>query len=271
MALDELVRINDEDHLLDKLREDVDNSGKPTVVFQAGHFPLEYQRATSSDYKLRAAPNFERWGPFSLYTAQIAARVGEYARKQGKDSKFIFMADDSYSNSKQRTARRRFFKDVSGDDAKLHKEIGDILDEHGFDEADVIRHDHGKPRRQSSLYFSETNLQHPRSEVNIDSDKAESLAQINDGCAKGYSTLLESDYLPEDGLYLVSFIPDICQGNVCERALDGPVSSDIRGSHIFMTTELEGMRLSDVDDLYRGSVGEGSISNAHQGVRYRAD
>lgn len=275
MSIDELVRMDGESDLMETLKDDIDGTEKDTITFQAGHFPVNYVEADdAADHKLDAEPAFDEWGPFSKYTAELAARLAAYANDQGKEVKFIFLADDhgaSSNPSSEKSARKRLYQKKSGQEAQVDSELRDILASEGFDEEYVVRHDQGKRGRRSSLYFSETKLQHPESEARIDEDTAAELEEIEDGCAKGYTALLESDYFDASEEYLISFIPDICDGNVCNRALDGHVTEDVSGSHVFMTTEREALSMSDVDDLYEGSIGEGDIDGMHKGVRYRKD
>ncbi len=240
-----MEKIRDEKELLKKLFLDVDRSNKKKIVFLAGHFPLLYNQKGAFE-------SFDMWGPFSEYTLKLACKVGEHAKEDGKEVKFVFFADDHLYESRSKltsaqlsTRRNKLYKLRSGKDAKLPENYKKLMLEHGLSENYVIRHDHEKEGRRDCLYFSEKILRAANNDV-------------EDLCAKEYIEFIEnSGVFDKENFYMIGFIPQRCSDSICFFALD----SQIRGldsTHVFLDTTAE---LSSPNELYL--VGHG--------VMYRRD
>ena len=216
-----MEKINHEKHLIEKLKADIDNYDKKTIVLIGGHFPLLYLEEG-------AVESIRKWGEFSTYTLELACKVGVYAKTKGKNIKFAFFADDhsyeslaTYGNPSRR--RKWLYKEKSREDAKLHPIFQAILKNYGFSEQDAIRHDHGKQGREDCLYFSEKVLR-------------ASLREIENSCAREYTAFIEDpNYFDKETCHIVSFMPNRCQGNICNFALDREIQ-DLSASHIFIDT-----------------------------------
>lgn len=231
----ELQRVSDEKSLLFQLRNDIQESAEKTIVFVAGHFPLNITREKTLQ------EDFKVWGCFSPYSLELAAQLGVFARSCGKQVFFALICDDrsfyasdgtmldpfidpSTINPVQwRTPRRKIFRDRSGIHAKLPVEYRSILSSHGFDETNILRHNHGKRDRESCLYFSETVLR-------------ASTKRIDDSCVREYIEFLEGGSIPlmRGEFYVVGFIPQCCNYKVCQ-AVDTEIDH-FKGSHVFMET-----------------------------------
>ena len=244
--------MTNEKSLLEKLAEDIDETPKQTIVFQAGHFPLDYVPTSP-----RATEALSQWGVFSLYSLELAVVNAAYARGKGREVRFVLFADDhtngsrSGLNSRQRAKlRNNLYKLRSGEDARLHSEYQRILGTYGFSEKDVLRQDQKKEGRRNSLYFSELLLR-AKGNQNISSD-----------CAREYIQFIgDQNYFNRDSSHLISFVPRICRDNICNNALDEELDGLIEGlsaSHVFMETYAIG---SSREELYK--IG--------QGVTYRKD
>lgn len=230
-----LERVNDEHTLLSRLRRDIQGCEERTIVFVAGHFPLNITRERT------LKEDFDVWGCFSHYSLELAAKLGTFARSCGKQVFFALICDDRsfYSpdgvmldplidpttiNPVQwRTPRRKIFRERSGIHASLPEPYRDVLLSNGFDETNILRHDQGKKDRESCLYFSETVLR-------------ASMKKIDDSCTRAYTEFLEGGSIPliKGEFYVVGFIPQCCNYRVCQ-ALDKEMD-DFRGSHVFMET-----------------------------------
>jgi len=217
-----MEKINHENHLIERLKADIDNCGKQTIVLFGGHFPLVYLD--------EAVESIRKWGEFSTYSLELACKLGRYARANGKEVKFVFFIDDhsyeslaSYDASSRRRRRKRLYWKRSGPNAKLHPIFQATLEAHGFSEADVIRHNHGKPGREDCLYFSEKILR-------------ASLREIENACAREYTEFIENEqYFNKEESHIITFAPNRCQGNICNFALDREIQ-DLSASHIFIDT-----------------------------------
>lgn len=242
-----MERIKNEKELIQKLEHDIKESNKNKIILISGHFPLLY----SKESKI-AIEAFAYWGEFSLYTLELSCIVGEYARKLGRAVKFIFSADDHAYEERggllpnQRSSRRsNLYKQRSGADASLSPEYKKIMNKYGFSEADVVRHDHGKPGRNDCLYFSEKVLR-------------ASAKNIDNACAREYTELLEdAKYFDKKQSYLIAFMPKRCRGHICDVALDKEIEG-VSASHIFMETLIPDLTRED-------------LFNKGDGVTYRKD
>jgi hypothetical protein len=239
------MRIKNEKELLEKLKEDVKETDKERIIILAGHFPLVY-------LKKGAIEAIDKWGEFSRYSLEMGCEVGKYAREIGKEVKFVFFVDDhAYESvaeiaaSSRARRRRRLYGGMSGPNAKLPETYGKIMGQYGFDEKDVLRHDHGKPTRKDCLYFSEKILR-------------KSIREILNECAKEYAEFIEDKkYFNKDKDYMLTFGPNRCKSHICDIALDIEIKG-LSASHVFMETMAP---LSKREELY--SFG--------RGVSYRKD
>jgi hypothetical protein len=216
------MKIEDEKQLLEKLKKDIDSTNKERIVFLAGHFPLLY----TSEGIIEA---FDYWGEFSAYTLELACKL---AKDTDKEVGFLLFVDDhAYENweelskSQIKGERKRLYKKRSGKDAKLPQQIRKVMKKYGFDEKDIVKHDHGKENRKDCLYISEKVL------------RADPRAQkVDNYCAREYVAYLEDKkYFDKEKDYLVAFIPQRCKDHICNVALDIEVK-ELQSSHIFIET-----------------------------------
>ncbi len=230
-----LERVSEETTLMKRLRRDIESAPEKTIVFVAGHFPLNISREN------KLVEDFEIWGCFSTYSLELAAKLGSFARSGGKQVFFALLCDDhsfyepegtmldpfidpSTINPVQwRTPKRKIFRERSGVHAVLPMAFRSILAQYGFDESNILRHNHGKHDRESCLYFSENVLRSAK-------------RKIVDSCVREYVEFLEGGSIPlmKGEFYVVGFIPQCCNFRVCEvvdKQIDG-----FRGSHVFMET-----------------------------------
>jgi hypothetical protein len=215
-----MVIMQDEESLIKRLSDDVRDCGKDTVIVQAGHFPLFYAEDGCFE-------EMETWKPFPLYSMEIGCRVAKIAKGYGKRVLFTILSDDKFyvprtglSTSKQKSRRHEFYRFKSGADAKVQSDLREVMIAHGFSEADVIRSDHGKEGRHDCLYFSELLLR-------------ASGPDIDNACAKAYVALyLDNRYFNRDEMYLVSFVPNRCERNICQFAI--PNLNGVLASHVFL-------------------------------------
>lgn len=240
-----MKQIKSEPELLGLLFSDIDNCQKRKIVLLGGHFPLRY-------IKDGAVEALDYWGEFSKYTLELACKLGEYAKRRGKQVAFVFFVDDhmyeemnNLTNSQVSLMRNRLYKLRSGPDAKLPKPYREVMGEYGFSEAEVIRQNQGKRGRESCLYFSEKILR-------------ASKRAIDNPCAREYIEFLEDEsYFNKASSYIIAFIPQRCRENICNSALDIEVKG-INGSHVFIETMT---KLATREQLY--------VSG--RGVSYRRD
>ncbi len=217
-----MKQIKNEKELIKKLEEDIKTCKKRKIIFFSGHFPLVYSHKNieALDY----------WGKFSIYTLELACRIGQYAKKLHRDVEFVFFVDDhmyeDWNNLKPaqiKTARRNLYRLRSGTKARLPKQYSAIMKKFGFDGNNVLRHDHGRPGRKDCLYFSEKILR-------------SSNKKIENPCAREYTEFIENPkYFNKRNSYLISFIPNRCRENICDIALDKEIKN-FNASHIFMET-----------------------------------
>jgi hypothetical protein len=234
-----MITIKDEKSLLEQLLQDVEECGKEKIVLFAGHFPLFY---TENE----ALEAIEHWGEFSNYSLEIACKVGRYAKNNGKAIEFVFFADDhSYESfnklgiSQVKSRRRKLYKEKSGDEARLHPKYQEIMNQHGFNEDNVLRHNHGKKDRESCLYFSEKILR-------------SSEREIDNVCAREYTEFIEDPkYFNKDNSHLISFVPNRCRGHICDVALDEEIEN-LSASHVFMETMMPMATREELYSFFRG-------------------
>lgn len=216
-----MEKINHENHLIERLKKDIDNCDKDTIVLVGGHFPLIYLR----DGAIEA---IRKWGEFSTYTLELACKISRYAKMNRKQVKLVFFVDDCsyeslapYANPSRR--RKRLYCKRSGQDAKLHSIFQAILKSYGFSEKDVIRQNHRKIGREDCLYFSEKLLKG-------------SMRKIDNACAREYTEFIEdAQYFNKETMHLITFAPNRCQSHICNFALDKEIDN-ISASHVFMDT-----------------------------------
>lgn len=228
-------RVLTENVLMKRLRRDIQESTEQTIVFVAGHFPLNISR------EKKLIEDFHVWGCFSTYSLELASKLGTFARSCGKQVFFALICDDrsfydpegtmldpfvdpaTINPVQWRTPRRKLFRERSGVHAALPVEYRSILSQYGFDESNILRHDHGKQDRESCLYFSENIL---RSKT----------TRHSDSCVREYIEFLEGGSIPlvKGEFYVVGFVPQCCNARVCE-AVDKEIDH-FKGSHIFMET-----------------------------------
>lgn len=240
-----ITSINSEAELKERLQRDIIESGRDGVVVQAGHFPLVYARRSIVEA-------IGQWGEFSPYTLELGAEAGRFAKDIGKDVEFAFFVDDHTYESVEglganRTSqlRNRLYRGRSGALASLPVEYSNILKRFGFDERDVLRHDHQKEGRRDCLYFSEKVLR-------------ASARQIENACAREYVGFIEDpNYFDKEKSHLISFVPQICRGHICDVALDQEVEG-LSASHVFLESRAIGISR---ENLY----------NQGRGVSYRRD
>ena len=210
--------------------QDCQQTKKQKIVLFAGNFPLIYNLQN-----MIAEADTQKWGAFSEYSLELAARIGNHAKQIGKEIKFAFFADDhSYEpkekSSSTKTARHNFFKKSSENNAELMLNYKKILNYYGFSEKDIIKQNQNKYNRENCLYFSEKIL---RSSKRI----------IQNPCAREYVEFIENPrYFNKQTDYLISFIPNRCSSNICNYALDIHIK-DIESSHIFMQTDTDFLEL----------------------------
>lgn len=218
-----MAKIKNEKELIETLKQDIDATDKNTIIMFSGHFPIVYK-------KEGAIEDFDIWGPFSKYSLKLACELGKYAKDQGKQVKFVFFADDhiyeeksEINNQQIKTRRKNLYQRRSGLDAELPKEYRETLKKYGFNESDVIRHDHGKSGREDCLYFSEKILRATGRKISND-------------CAREYMEFIDAPrYFNRKENYLISFIPNRCQDNICTFALQEHTKG-LSASHVFMET-----------------------------------
>jgi hypothetical protein len=233
-----MKQIKNEKELIKILTADIKNTTKKNIVFLAGHFPFVYSNKDIEAIK--------QWGIFSVYTWELACKLADVAKKIGKNVGFVIFVDDhmykDFENAKSyriKTMRRQLYKLRSGATAQLPELFRKKLIKYGFDESNIIRHDHKKFGRRDCLYFSESVLR--SSKRNIDND-----------CAREYVEFIEDEkYFDKNNSYLISFIPRRCQANICVYALGAHVK-DLRASHVFLESMIKG---EDPNDFYTCSQG----------------
>ncbi len=237
-----MEKINNEGELVAKVLADAGLSGKQNVVIQAGHFPLFYNSEV-------AYAEVDAWGAFTPYSMRLGTKIGKELKCRGFDVKFAVIADDiNYENilgnerfgySARRDRRRSFYKCHSGTNAILPSPLQDILLELGFTLSDITRQDQGKPGRRDSLIISEKVL-------GVRSRKVET-----NRCAKSYFQFIEDlAIFNKSDSYLVSFIPDRCTSNVCDRVLES--NPGIYASHMFMQTDSVFLSQAGVEEIWNG-------------------
>ncbi|MBT4257945.1 hypothetical protein HOD88_02055 [archaeon] len=218
-----MQKIKNEKELLGILKRDIKESNKKRIVFLAGHFPLIYEESG-------AIEAIKKWGAFSIYSLEVAAKLAIDTKNLGKEIKFVFFVDDHIyegyvkMNSWQLSKRRNsLYKLRSGKNAKLPKKYKEILEKNGFSEKEVIRQNQNKVGREDCLFFSEKILR-------------KSLRKIENACAREYTEFIEDKtYFRKEKDYIVTIAPNMCKENICDVALD----KEIRGlssSNIFMET-----------------------------------
>jgi hypothetical protein len=235
-----MEKVNNQSQLLDLLKEDVKNCYEKKIAFLAGHFPLFYNKES----KL-AIEAISHWGQFSTYTLELACEVAEYAKTIGKKIEFIFFVDDhayeelSQLQPRELSSRRdKLYKLRSGLNAGLPSEYMNIMVKYGFSEKDVLRHDHNKTGRHDCLYFSEKILR-------------ASKKQIENACAREYTEFLDDmKYFNNKDTYLIAFIPNRCQGHICDVALTN--QPNLRASHVFMETMAPNASGAELFETNRG-------------------
>jgi len=238
-------QINTENELLKQLHSDILQCNKNKIVFLAGHFPLLY-------HKDGAIEGINKWGIFSPYTLRLACKAGKFAKKAGKEIKFVFFVDDHFYESdsklnatKRSTMRNQLYKRLSGESARLPQEYQKIMQEYGFLEKDVIRQDHGKTGRRSCLYFSEKILRSAKRD-------------IQNPCAREYIEFLKNqNYFNKTNSHIISFIPQRCKDNICSFAL-GKEINGLSASHVFM-------------ESLGACISEKEVYTIGRGVEYRKD
>ncbi|MFH1089043.1 MAG: hypothetical protein V1716_01300 [Candidatus Uhrbacteria bacterium] len=236
-----MERIKNQTELLRKLKVDIKNCQQNKVLFLGGHFPLLY----SKNNKM-AVEGLFYWGKFSLYTLELACKIGKYAREIGKQVEFVFFVDDHayeeveklHSNDLKKR-RDNLYKLRSGKNTTLPFEYKKILNKYGFSETNILRHDHGKEDRHDCLYFSEKILR-------------ASTRKIDNVCAREYTEFLENPkYFDKEQTYLIAFIPNRCQGHVCNVALANEVKN-LKSSHVFMETLMPTLNKKNLFEQGRG-------------------
>lgn len=240
-----MIGIKNEKELLQKLFLDVENCKKEKIIFLGGHFPLLYNENEAFE-----AINY--WGKFSEYTLELVCKVAKHAKEKGKKIGFVFFVDDhmyegvsGLTAQQLSTRRNNLYKSRSGSEAKLPELYKNIMQQFGFSEKEVIRHNHGKKGREDCLYFSEKVLR-------------ASKRKIENPCAREYVAFLEDKrYFSKNKFYMVAFIPQRCRKNICHFALDLEINS-LKGSHVFLDSMA---KLATRKQLY-------SFGN---GVLYRKD
>ena len=173
----------------------------------------------------------------------------------------MFSADDhSYldfsglSKIPLKKRRVKLYKKMSGKDAKLPEVYRKIMLEYGFDEKDVIRHDHEKPEREDCLYFSELKLR-------------SSTKKIESACAREYTEFIEdSRYFDKKTSYLISFIPWRCKGHICDVALEQEIFG-ISGSHVFMETMAPYASREELYLIGKGVLYRKDFSGSKEGMK----
>lgn len=219
-----MIRIKNQEELIKKLQEDVNNSGKNKILFLSGHFPLIYSKDNSL-----AVEAFNFWGVFSVFTLEIACIVAKYAKNIGKEVGFVLFVDDhayedmSGMGARERSKRRSsLYLLRSGQNAVLPDKYKKIMAKYGFSEKDVLRHNHFKDGRSDCLYFSEKILRLSRK-------------KIDNLCAKEYTEFIDNEkYFDKEKFYMISFIPNRCRGHICNIALGG--ISNFSATHVAMET-----------------------------------
>lgn len=224
------IKIPNKASLVQKLSEDVINTKKNSIVFQAGHFPLSFNIKSGS---VREAP--DRWDPFSKHSLEVALEVANNAREVGKETKFVFFVDDHKYFPNElckdvkeilRNNRDEIYSNRTGHDAKLMPLYEEMMKEHGFGTSDVIRQD-------GCLLFSETKLR-------------ESGIDIRQDCAREYVEFLSNGkYFNMNRSYMVSFVPRVCEGFICDIALESDQVDGVESTHIFMENMDNSIKKSD--------------------------
>ena len=236
-----MEKIKNQSDLLKILKNDVKTSQQDKIVFLGGHFPLFYSKENDT-----ALESVSYWGHFSPFTLELACEIGEYAVKCGKKVEFIFFVDDhAYEemgglHPRERSKRRNTLYSLrSGQDASLPDDYKKIFTKHGFTEADVLRHDHGKDGRSDCLYFSEKILR-------------ASTKKIDNACAREYTEFIDDPkYFDKKQSYLVAFIPNRCKGHICDVALANEIK-DIHASHVFMETMMPTISIKELFETGHG-------------------
>ena len=229
--------IKSENELIEELERDIRETNRPRIVFQAGHFPLVYERG-------KEAESFSDWGAFSLYSFELAARAGKYAKDLGKEVNFAILADDhlneynsELSKSQRSAIRNKLYKLRNGQDAILPGLFHNTLIQYGFSESNLIRSNHNKPGRENCLYFSEKVLLAKKPNEQTE-------------CAKAYRAFLdEINAFSLTPFYLMSFIPNRCTGNICRGVLERNFGN-LDSSHISMQTEGTLLQRTDVKSIW---------------------
>lgn len=242
-----MKRIQSQKDLIVKLKQDIKTCKKDKVVFLCGHFPLVYPKDSNI-----AVEALNYWGEFSIFTLELACKIGEFAKLLAKQVEFIFFVDDhSYevinnlSPRKLSTMRNRLYQLRSGKKAELPEEFSKIMQKYEWSIKNILRYDHGKTGRHDCLYFSEKILR-------------TSKKSISNACAREYTEFVnDNKYFNKAKTYLIAFIPQRCKGHICEVALAQEVK-DLNASHVFIETMNPA---ADRNELF--AIG--------QGVLYRKD
>jgi hypothetical protein len=252
--------LKDENELIDIVNKDILNAEEKNIVFFAGHFPLLYT-------KERAYEALDEWGTFTNYSLELACRIGKTADENGKDVKFFIMADDAnyekdprhdgLSDGKKDNLRHNFY--CKNNFHSINQDFEKILAQYGFGIDNILRQDQKKIGREHVLYFSEKRLRADRSNIAEGTD-----------CAKSYKALMQ--YLSGTGedIYLVSFIPSQCTGNVCTSVLDQGFSL-VNSSHLFTRTDTDLLRFTKTkEQIWNGEI-NGRVYGYMTGFYYRKD
>jgi hypothetical protein len=215
--------VKSENILEELLVTDILESGRNNLLILGGHFPLEYKTEG-------VVESINKWGDFSTYSLDFGAKIGSIVKKEGFDVNFVFFVDDhcyepvsGLSGSQMSSRRNQLYKLRSGENSKLNDIYSEILSNNGFCEDNILRQNQGKNGREDCLYFSEKKLR-------------SSMREISNACAREYTEFVENPkYFDKKLTHMLAFVPQRCQGHICDVALDEEIE-DISSNHVFMST-----------------------------------
>ena len=210
--------------LIQKIESLMEQSKKEKIFFLLGHLPLDYFHESLS---------FTQWGVFSEFSLDLGLEIASHFSDK-KEIEFLFLVDDKGSieeikafNSTQMSRIRK--KVYSQSEDYYNKFYKPAIEKFGFSDENVIL--------QKSDKESRNNLK-LHSELLMFKDSA-----ISNICAASYSEIMKR--YGDDAL-IVSFIPRLCQENVCMTAIS---MLDINPHYELINCFLETDKTSEEDIL----------------------
>lgn len=214
--------------LLDRIVQDAIASGKKKAIIQAGHFPLVYSEQTRT-----LTEGVFAWGEFTPYTFGLGCAAAAALEQKGISTKIAIICDDHTQQQEYnllrgqqpdlpqwRLQRNKFYRNASGENAKIHPLFESLLEQHGLRKEQLIRHDHGKAGRHDCAYFSESVLR-------------AGTGNLTNACSREYEQFL-NNHVPQD-TYLIGFVPERCHHFIQDALM---LQHKGEQTHIYLPTPL---------------------------------